>query len=144
MNKMFQTITSILIIILLFLLMWVFISYYTSPTETKESNFTTNVNIPSPKVQIPIIDSENQLEPSSTIGEEKVEQPSQTVTDGIKEKNPETSVIISSNPNTSNAEKQQVLNEIDEALSELLLVVDSVTVVDETRLGIEEGVEVQP
>ncbi len=144
MNKMFQTITSILIIILLFLLMWVFISYYTSPTETKESNFTTNANIPSPKVQIPIIDSENQLEPSSTIGEEKVEQPSQTVTDGIKEKNPETSVIISSNPNTSNAEKQQVLNEIDEALSELLLVVDSVTVVDETRLGIEEGVEVQP
>lgn len=147
MNKMFQTITSVLIIVLLFLLMWVFISYYTSPVETRETNFTINNNVPSPDIQIPItsdIDNQNQLEKSSTDGEEITKQTPQTVTDTINEKNPETSVIISSSPNTSNAEKQQVLNEIDEALSELLLVVDSVRVVDETRLGIEEGVEVQP
>ena len=68
-------------------------------------------------------------------------------TDIIKENTTDnqegSSVIISSDPNISNAEKQQILTELDEALSELLIVVDSVTIVDETRLGIDEEVEVQ-
>lgn len=146
MNKTFQTITSILIILLLFLLMWVFISYYTSPVEPKEVSFNVNTNIPSPGIQVPanpdLIDQSLPHE-SLTKADEK-NQSTPTVTDIIKETEPESKVIISSNSETSNAEKQQVLNEIDEALSELLLVVDSVTVVDETRLGIDEGVEVQP
>lgn len=144
MNKKFQTITSILIILLLFLLMWVFISYYTSPIEQKETNFNINANIPSPSISVPANpDFSSQTipyEPSTKT--EGSNQPGQTVTDIIKETNPG-SVIISSNSETSNAEKQQVLNEIDDALNELLLVIDSVTVVDETRLGIEEEVEVQ-
>lgn len=146
MNKTFQTITTILIIVLLFLLMWVFISYYTSPVEIKETNKNINSNVPSPNVQVPVNNSSIISDVSSDllVDNETITPPSQTVTEIIKDTNMEGSVIISSDPNISNSEKQQVLNEIDEALSELLVVVDSVTTVDETRLGIEEEVEVQP
>lgn len=146
MNKTFQTITTILIIVLLFLLMWVFISYYTSPVEIKETNKNINSNVPSPNVQVPVNNSSIISDVSSDllVDNETTTPPSQTVTEIIKDTNMEGSVIISSDPNISNSEKQQVLNEIDEALSELLVVVDSVTTVDETRLGIEEEVEVQP
>lgn len=146
MNKTFQTITSILIIVLLFLLMWVFISYYTSPVEIKETNKNINANVPAPDVQVPVNNDSIIQDVSSNLlaNNETITPPSQTVTEIIKDTNMEGSVIISSDPNISNSEKQQVLNEIDEALSELLVVVDSVTTVDETRLGIEEEVEVQP
>lgn len=153
MNKTFQTITSVLIIVLLFLLVWVFVSYYTSPVEV-EVNQPENVNnsIPTPIVQNPVVNdnetvNENKIdnvkEDEINITDENASSVIQ-VTEKIDNNKNEGSVIISSDPNISNAEKQQVLTEIDEALSELLVVVDSVTTVDETRLGIDEEVEVQP
>lgn len=153
MNKTFQTITSVLIIVLLFLLVWVFVSYYTSPVEV-EVNQPENVNnnIPTPIVQNPVVNdnetvNENKIdnvkEDEINITDENTSSVIQ-VTEKIDNNKNEGSVIISSDPNISNAEKQQVLTEIDEALSELLVVVDSVTTVDETRLGIDEEVEVQP
>ena len=153
MNKTFQTITSVLIIVLLFLLVWVFVSYYTSPVEV-EVNQSENVNnsIPTPIVQNPVV-NDNETVNDNKIDNVKEDEINMTdentssviqVTEKIDNNKNEGSVIISSDPNISNAEKQQVLTEIDEALSELLVVVDSVTTVDETRLGIDEEVEVQP
>lgn len=153
MNKTFQTVTSVLIIILLFLLVWVFVSYYIEPVPDPAIpvvNDNSNVQPPIDKEYIDITipsepDIDIQQENNSSDEEEII--PNTTVTDIIKENTTDnqegSSVIISSDPNISNAEKQQILTELDEALSELLIVVDSVTIVDETRLGIDEEVEVQ-
>lgn len=154
MNKAFQTVTTILIIVLLFLLLWIFVSYYNSPVENVVVPPVNNNNVPLPvinnptEIALPSVDeidekdnqSENQ-QPLSGIDD----VPDASVTEIIKQGSTnEGSIIISSDTNISNFEKQQVLTEIDEALSELLLVVDSVKTVDETRLGIDEEIEVQP
>ncbi len=55
---------------------------------------------------------------------------------------PET--VITSTAETSNQEKQQVLNELDEALQGLLDVVSKVPTVDESKLDASLGSEVQP
>ena len=157
MNKTFQTVTSILIIILLFLLVWVFVSYYTEPssTNTIDPIINVNSNVQSP-IDKEIIDSSNQDDELNNDNQPQqdnvsdvnieIDTPTTTIVEKVEEnvnKNEGSSVIISSDPNISNSDKQQVLTQIDEALSELLVVVDSVTTVDETRLGIDEEVEVQ-
>ncbi|MBR4110833.1 MAG: hypothetical protein IKK43_04010 [Clostridia bacterium] len=156
MNKTFQTVTSILIIILLFLLVWIFVSYYTEPSSTNiiepVINDNNNVQPPIDKENLDINKQDDKLSSDDQPQQDdnpdvnvEIDTPITTVVDKIEESiNKEgSSVIISSDTNTSNAEKQQVLTELDEALSELLVVVDSVTIVDETRLGIDEEVEVQ-
>ena len=168
MNKKFQTITSVLIILLLFLLIWVFISYYTSPVMVQESS--KNSNIPTPEIEIPtknetsisneistsnnetVIDSSDKVLENVPISSNEdiktnvieIKEPNSIISEEVEDKKNESTVIISSDPNISNTEKQQILTEIDEALSELLVVVDKVQTVDETRLGIDEEVEVQP
>ncbi|MBO5178809.1 MAG: hypothetical protein J6B87_00460 [Clostridia bacterium] len=157
MNKTFQTVTSVLIIILLFLLVWVFVSYYTEPssTNTIDPIINVNSNVQSP-IDKEIIDSSKQDDELNNDNQPQqdnvsdvnieIDTPTTTIVEKVEEnvnKNEGSSVIISSDPNISNSDKQQVLTQIDEALSELLVVVDSVTTVDETRLGIDEEVEVQ-
>lgn len=154
MNKTFQTITSVLMIILLFLLVWVFVSYYIEPAPTPVIPVVNDNN----NVQPPIDKEINKQDDKSNVDSQQQDDvpevnvdivdnpPPTTVVEKVDEninKNEGSSVIISSDPNISNSDKQQVLTEIDEALSELLIVVDSVTTVDETRLGIDEEVEVQ-
>ena len=157
MNKTFQTVTSILIIILLFLLVWVFVSYYTEPSPTNtvisEKNDINNVQSPIDDEIINITEQDNELNIDNQPQQDNVQDlisefdtPTITIVEKVEQNinnNEGNSVIISSDPNISNSNKQQVLTEIDEALSELLIVVDSVTTVDETRLGIDEEVEVQ-
>lgn len=157
MNKTFQTVTSILIIILLFLLVWVFVSYYTEPSPTNtvisEKNDINNVQSPIDDEIINITEQDNELNIDNQPQQDNVQDlisefdtPTITIVEKVEQNinnNEGNSVIISSDPNISNSDKQQVLTEIDEALSELLIVVDSVTTVDETRLGIDEEVEVQ-
>ena len=89
----------------------------------------------------PTQNTEEVIEPKDV----KVEEPGSNMNEAhentptIKKDDP---VMISSSEKTSNTEKQEVLNEIDNALMELLQVVDKVQPVDETRLGIDES-EVQ-
>lgn len=155
MNKTFQTVTSVLIIILLFLLVWIFVSYYTEPspnTVIPVINDNNNVQPPIDKEIIDVNKQDDKLNSDAQIQQDdipdiniEIDNPTTTIVEKVEENiNKEgTSVIISSDPNISNSDKQQVLTQIDEALSELLVVVDSVTIVDETRLGIDEEVEVQ-
>lgn len=155
MNKTFQTVTSILIIILLFLLVWVFVSYYTEPSSTNivvpVIDDNNNVQPPIDKEIIDVNKQDDKLNSDAQVQQGsvpdvniEVEIPT-TIIERVEENISKegSGVIISSDPNISNSDKQQVLTEIDEALSELLVVVDSVTIVDETRLGIDEEVEVQ-
>ena len=60
-------------------------------------------------------------------------------------KNPsENTPIIVSRTETSNQEKQEVLNEIDDALKDLLDAVGKVKTVDESKLDASLGSEVEP
>lgn len=56
--------------------------------------------------------------------------------------NDDTPLIITSNDNISDKEKKEVLKELDETLMELLDVIDSVQIIDESRLETSES-EVQ-
>lgn len=61
----------------------------------------------------------------------------------VKEENKQ-EPVITSDINTSNQEKQQVLNELDDALQGLLEVVSKVPTVDEQKLDASLESEVQP
>lgn len=65
-----------------------------------------------------------------------------TIIDVVDNNSPEP--VISSNTETSNQEKQQVLDEIDSALQGLLEAVGKVPTVDESKLDASLGSEVQP
>ncbi len=60
-----------------------------------------------------------------------------------KQSSNESSIIVS-RTETSNQEKQEVLNEIDDALKGLLEAVGNVKTVDETKLDASLGSEVEP
>lgn len=149
-SQSFQTISLILIFILIIALVMFFWFYYNQSSEP--------VAVPSYTVNTPIIKT-NPEDTTSIVSSNINESSDKTnvdvgVTEVIRNDNAEietqethevqeTQVIISSEANTSNKEKQEILNEIDNVLDELLTIVDKVQTVDETRLGIDEG-EVQP
>ena len=154
MNNIFKIISTILMIILILVLMWVLINYYKdepvsniSPNIINQSSNINNV-IPEKKDDgnNPTILPNNEKEPNNSgveIGNNGSEDPENGQPNNGQDGENNDPVIITSSEQTSNAEKQEVLTEIDKTLMELLKVVDKVQTVDETRLGIDES-EVQP
>lgn len=154
MNNIFKIISTILMIILILVLMWVLINYYKdepvsniSPNIINQSSNINNV-IPEKKddENNPTILPNNEKEPNNSgvdIGNNGNEAPENGQQNSGQDGENNDPVIITSSEQTSNAEKQEVLTEIDKTLMELLKVVDKVQTVDETRLGIDES-EVQP
>ncbi len=154
MNNIFKIISTILMIILILVLMWVLINYYKdepvsniSPNIINQSGNINNV-IPEKKddENNPTILPNNEKEANNSgveIGNNGSEDPENGQPNNGQDGENNDPVIITSSEQTSNAEKQEVLTEIDKTLMELLKVVDKVQTVDETRLGIDES-EVQP
>ena len=157
MNNIFKIVSTILMILLILILMWVLISYYSeepistiSPDYVSETLDTTTekqdgLDIVIKQENISDVPSEIDKEIDKYIEDANIENEPQQVTTQAQTPNDkdENPVIIQSSEQTSNAEKQEVLTEIDKTLMELLQVVDKVQPVDESRLGIEES-EVQP
>lgn len=153
MNNIFKIISTILMIILILVLMSVLINYYKdepvsniSPNIINQSNNMNNVisnekNDGNNTVILPN-NEKNPNDIKNNNDNENFENGNEREDDKqpIENNDP---VIITSSEQTSNAEKQEVLTEIDKTLMELLKVVDKVQTVDETRLGIDES-EVQP
>ena len=157
MNKKFQLITSILIVLLVVLLVWIFISYYkesSMPIEPVYDNTPVNIeNFANNNENETKIIPEKQTENDNEIenNNENNNVVDNTQNEENKQEKPKNNqatsgngIIMTSNTTTSNAEKQKVLTEIDNALNELLIVVDIVKTVDEERLGLDIGNEVQP
>ena len=154
MNNIFKIISTILMIILILVLMWVLINYYKdepvsniSPNIINQSSNINNV-IPEKKDDgnNPTILPNKEKEPNNSgveIGNNGNEAPEDGQQNNGQDGENNDPVIITSSEQTSNAEKQEVLTEIDKTLMELLKVVDKVQTVDETRLGIDES-DVQP
>jgi membrane protein involved in colicin uptake len=126
-------ISTILILILIALLIWVAISYYKQPTSTLPIN-TDYINAE-------IIDTEGDTTEVIMSGTTDEKDDGKKATDNIIPKDKMGDVIVSDSK-TSDAEKTEILDNIDSTLSELLDVVDKVQPVDETRLIVDEG-EVQ-
>lgn len=134
MNSSFKMITTVLILILIALLVWVAVSYYKQPTNVTP--------IDTSYITADIINTENTNNEVIMSGASDVEDDVQKATDKVIPKDKiddEQSVLIISDSKTSDAEKRRILDNIDSTLSELLEVVDKVQTVDETRLIIDEG-----
>ena len=168
MNKKFDTISMVLIIVLTFVLVAFIFNYFTksdsdefSPTISNSTIIGSNVveNMSGSNTLIistPVINAEKTPENAEEILSEKVnsgDEPTAFSGEGIikdvytkpienisKEVTP---VIITSNDNISDKEKKEVLKELDETLMDLLDVIENVQTVDESRLPSEES-EVQP
>ena len=170
MNKKFDTISMILIILLTFVLIGFIFNYFTksdsdelSPTISSSSIIDADVveNMSGSTTVIistPVVDGEKTPEGSQEIISQEISSgdiTDVTISSGdgiIKDvytKPPEstskevTPVIITSNDNISDKEKKEVLKELDETLMDLLDVIENVQTVDESRLPSEES-EVQP
>lgn len=91
----------------------------------------------------PTIKAQETLAPENT---ENVisSQSGNTEISNIEKEQKAPEAVITSTAETSNQEKQQVLNELDEALQGLLDVVSKVPTVDESKLDASLGSEVQP
>jgi len=76
-------------------------------------------------------------------GDGKTENDGEKVVSAGEQREPGNQLVIISDPETSNEEKQEVLTEIDEALKGLLEAVGKVEVVDETRLDATLNSEVE-
>lgn len=183
MNKAIKTAASVMIIILIFLLVWIFISYYKNNTAIDTIIFSSgdkNVSTLRPpsgeyisndkqegnSINNGLIESiiKNASDSTSNIKDSKIENQLQNGSgekvsgENISEETnssknevsgkdvidvPDTiieipsegkDIVISSELQTSNQEKQEILSEIDEALQGLLEVVGKVEIVDEDRL----------
>ena len=170
MNKKFDTISMILIILLTFVLIGFIFNYFTksdsdelSPTISSSTIIGADVveNMSGSTTLIistPVVDGEKIPEKSQEIINQEISSgdiTDVTISSGdgiIKDvytKPPEstskevTPVIITSNDNISDKEKKEVLKELDETLMDLLDVIENVQTVDESRLPSEES-EVQP
>lgn len=159
MKAKFKMISTILIILLAILLIAVLIGYYNEPVEVVEPNIN---NIADANQEINKVISENvsgevitnDVVVSGEIidlnsgelaynnsGEADVpviSNPPKAEDDSKKD----TAVIITSEDTMTNKEKREILTELDNALMDLLDVVDKVQVVDESRLVTDDG-EVQ-
>ena len=163
MSNIVKGVASAMIVILIVLLIWIFIEYYRNSAFIDTIVFlngdidASSLNIPSGEY----ISEENDIENGlieSIIGEKDVVAANKNVSgdefdnsgnienitsitendspDIIIEIPPKENeqIMISSDPKTSNQEKQEILSEIDEALQGLLEAVGKVETVDETRL----------
>lgn len=126
------------------------------PTVSGSNPFVSSTPIDSEKVveDKHIIDTEVSGESKNTENIENQEsgENNQGIIDNIKvndassvnqppkDVNP---LIITSNDNVSDKEKKEVLKELDETLMDLLDVIETVKIVDESRLP-TDGSEVQP
>ena len=161
MNKNFKVAITLLMAILILILIWVLVKYYKADPFTAVTSTTVDTPINEDNSSISIennssivieqndneiienVEIKDELDENSAIEDENNQEEKKQEELPTKPINqPKEPVVISSSENTSNAEKQEVLNEIDKALMELLQVVDKVQGVDETRLGIDES-EVQ-
>ena len=156
MNKNFNLIINTLIIILIIALVAVMMNYYANtgvvPTFINNSGDSSHEN----KLSGEIIKNEENIKNIDKIieiyesGEINMESTSGDLTvnnkDGLVANNQDekytSPVIISSENEISSKEKGEILSELDNALMELLEVVDKVQIVDETRL-ITDDSEVQ-
>lgn len=177
MNKVMKAITTIMIVILLITLIWVFLAYYRGNTLpvflSGDSNSDVSaLNIPNNNTSTSgnegIIDSiikdnlqEIDNKPNKSgdtisgdsgdvsgdvIDNNQTDNSSgetipNTIIDIPTEQNPE-DVVISSNTETSDVDKQKVLSEIDDALQKLLETVGKVQTVDESKLDASLNSEV--
>ena len=169
MNKKFDTISMVLIIVLTFILVGFIFNYFTksdsdelSPTISNSSIIGSDVveNISDSNTLIistPVVDGEKTQENAQEIGNQEnisgdvdiTASSGEGIIKDVYAKPPEstskevTPVIITSNDNISDKEKKEVLKELDETLMDLLDVIENVQTVDESRLPSEES-EVQP
>lgn len=157
MNQKFNTISIILVVILVGLLIYVMASYYTkadpvssgAPLNMSETDILVSSGDEN-AIMSNYIDSkesgDSTLIPGS--GNDEITTSGEGVIDVIYNEEPKTpskpddKLIITSDENISDKEKKQVLHELDQTLMDLLDVVDKVQTVDESRLGEES--EVQP
>ena len=162
MNKNVRTIASIMIVLLALLLIVIFFSYNSSRDREyyRNRNVRASGDIFSKVTSGDKIDNRIEINESGEdivySGDEKADD---TVSgDGEPEpkKPPKKSrrdfpatpstetTVISSHTETSNQEKQEILNEIDDALKGLLDVVGKVKTVDESKLDASLESEVEP
>ena len=165
MQKFIQPIATIMIVLLLVVLVWIFLGYYKGyeNVETMQgvssgdiyvsnSNSQGNENKERENIVSSIISTpsgDNQAEnnngqnSNSNSSENNGQNTIPNVTIYLPEDSQKPTEIISSNTETSSQEKQEVLSEIDEALKDLLEAVGKVEIVDEARLDatLEQGVE---
>ncbi len=157
MNQKFNTISIILVVILVGLLIYVMASYYTKADPVSSGaplNMSETDILVSSGDENAIMSNYVGLEDSgdSTLIPGSGSDESITSGEGVidviyneETKTPTKSdekLIITSDENISDKEKKQVLHELDQTLMDLLDVVDKVQTVDESRLGEES--EVQP
>lgn len=145
MNNLYKVISTVLMIALILVLVWILVNYYketptVSPSIVNPSLNTTTIPERSGEDDSSLFQNqkENEDENVDVVQDDINDKPEETQNE--EKKDP---IIITSSEQTSNKEKQEVLTEIDKTLMELLKVVDKVQTVDETRLGIDES-EVQP
>lgn len=156
MNQKFNTISIILVVILVALLIYVMASYYTKADPVSSGaplNMTeTDILVTSGDENAIMSNYVGTDESGETIIPNSGNEENITSGDGVidvlyndEPKTPaksEEKLIITSDENISDKEKKQVLHELDQTLMDLLDVVDKVQTVDESRLGEES--EVQP
>lgn len=190
MNKIIKALTTLMIIVLLVVLIWVYLSYYRGNTSSvlnnedynsnvSALNIPNNVSVESGEGLVASIIKENTDKMGSsnvsTSGEDtsiysnenetrvdnnenksndnqgevskEDETNNQNINNNSGERMPNTiidipnatqepnDIMISSSTETSDSEKQKVLNEIDTALQNLLETVGKVQTVDEERLN---------
>ena len=157
MNQKFNTISIILVVILIGLLIYVMASYY-----TKANPVSSDAPINMTETDILVTSGDENAIMSNYVGDENSGDTTlipnsgniedlisgEGVIDVIYNEEPKSpakqdeKLIITSDENISDKEKKEVLHELDQTLMDLLDVVDKVQTVDESRLG--EGSEVQP
>ncbi len=149
MSNVFKVLCTVLMAVLILALIWVLINYYkeepfASVPTTKTNELPVQNIVPEKSNEIIVnnnveinIDEKtdvdnnvNDVPDENSVGEKIDEKPVVNIKDPV---------VITSSENTSNTEKQEVLDEIDKALMELFQVVDSVKPVDESRLGVDES-----
>ena len=178
MNNAIKTAATVMIIILIFALIWIFISYYknnatidtivyssgdknVSTLKIPSGEYISNNNKENSSINDGLIESiiKNASESASDIKEsqsskEPVKKSGDNISEVTNSSKKENSgdnitevpdkiieipsegkdIVISSELQTSDQEKQEILSEIDEALQGLLEVVGKVEIVDEERL----------
>jgi cell division protein FtsN len=170
MNKTVRTVASVMIVLLAVVLIVIFATYNSNHDYGREKNQGMHVS-GEPilnKNSGEVIKEKNQEE-KEHIKEEIISGESPTTSGDIEQptifesgeidtrkppKKPERkeppkpssndNAIISSRTETSNQEKQEILNEIDDALKGLLDAVGKVKTVDETKLDASLESEVEP
>ncbi len=164
MNKKFDIISMILIIVLTFILVAFIFNYFTNSDSDEFSPVSSNSPIISSNVvenmsgsntliiSTPVVtekETPEKINPVINSGDTNIVSGDGIIKDVYTNptNSPETAkevtpVIITSNDNISDKEKKEVLKELDETLMDLLDVIENVQTVDESRLPSEEG-EVQ-